>query len=278
MSGKLYLVGTPIGNLGDISPRAASTLGGVDFIAAEDTRVTLKLLNHLGIKKPLISYHEHNKAGMGEKILARLKNGENGALCTDAGMPCISDPGEELVALCAGGGVEVLVIPGPCAVSAALALSGMGGGRYAFEGFLSVAKGSRRKHLEEIKAEARTMVFYEAPHKLEPMLADLAGLLGSRRVAICRELTKTYEEVWRGELLEAAQFYSQNPARGEFVVIVEGAPPTPTEQMPLDDAVAQTIRLHESGISLSAAAKQVAADSGHKKSEIYRLAAGQVGG
>ncbi|MCL2580789.1 MAG: 16S rRNA (cytidine(1402)-2'-O)-methyltransferase, partial [Oscillospiraceae bacterium] len=173
MSGKLYLVGTPIGNLGDLSPRGAETLALVDLIAAEDTRVTLRLLNHLGIKKPLISYHEHNKAAAGAKILARLKAGESCALCSDAGMPCVSDPGQELVALAGEAGIEVAAVPGPSAAVTGLALSGLVCGRFAFEGFLSVKKNSREKHLAAIKLESRTMVFYEAPHKLTATLRDL---------------------------------------------------------------------------------------------------------
>ena len=224
MSGTLTIVGTPIGNLGDFSPRAVEALEAADFIAAEDTRVTLKLLNHFGLKKPLVSYYEHNKRERGEQICARIEAGESCALVSDAGMPAISDPGEELVAQCAERGIPVLAVPGPSAVVTALALSGLPTGRFAFEGFLSVNKKSRREHLQSLSGERRTMVFYEAPHKLPGTLRDLLEALGDRRVALARELTKVHEEVIRTTLSEAAARYADGGARGDFVLVVEGAP------------------------------------------------------
>ena len=224
MAGMLYLVPTPIGNLSDISPRCRQTLAEADFIAAEDTRVSLKLLNHLELKKSLVSYHEHNKAESGEKILARLLAGETCALVTDAGSPAISDPGEDLVRLCAEHGVTVCAIPGPCALVTALSISGLPTGRFTFEGFLSVNKKSRQEHLTCLKDETRTMIFYEAPHKLLATLQDLSAAFGAeRRISLCRELTKLHEEVRRTTLGEAAAYYAENPPRGEFVLVVAGA-------------------------------------------------------
>ena len=205
MSGKLFVVGTPIGNLGDISPRALRTLEECDFIAAEDTRVTLKLLNHFEIKKPMISYFEHNRRQKGEVITERILSGENCAIVTDAGMPAVSDPGEDLVALCHEKGIPVSVVPGPSAFVAAIALSGLSVGRFTFEGFLSVSKVSRREHLEEVKREKRTMVFYEAPHKLSATLNDMYSCFGDRQIAIVREITKIHEEVIRTTLKEASE-------------------------------------------------------------------------
>lgn len=225
MSGTLYLVGTPIGNLGDLSPRAAETLAAADFIAAEDTRVTLKILNHLGLKKPLVSYYEHNRAESGPRILARLLGGESCALVTDAGMPAISDPGEDLVRLCHENGVKVAAVPGPSAVVTALALSGLPTGRFTFEGFLSTANRNRREHLESLRGETRTMVFYEAPHKLLATLNDLRDAFGGeRRLSVARELTKLHEETSVTTLADAAAYYAGHPPKGEFVLVVEGAP------------------------------------------------------
>ena len=223
MAGTLYLVGTPIGNLGDISPRALETLESVDFIAAEDTRVTLKLLNHFGIRKPLICYFEHNRAEMGEKLLDRLLAGESCALVTDAGMPAISDPGEDIVRRCAEEGVPVLGVPGPSALVTALALSGLPTQRFCFEGFLAVSGKSRREHLESLRGEKRTMIFYEAPHKLLRTLQDLLDFFGDRDVALCRELTKLHEEVIRTTLSGAVARFSETPPRGEFVLVLRGA-------------------------------------------------------
>jgi len=273
MSGKLYLVGTPIGNLGDISPRVAKTLSEADFIAAEDTRVTLRLLNHLGIKKPLVSYHEHNRYSSGPKILERLLGGECCALCSDAGMPCISDPGQELVRLCGENGVEVIVIPGPTAAMSALALSGMETGRFAFEGFLSAKKGSREKHLTSLQTEERAMIFYEAPHKLIYTLRDMLRVLGDRKIALCREITKIHEEVIRTTLSQAVTHCEDTPPRGEYVLVIEGASqPTPCEKISQEEAVAMVHSLCGQGYSLSEAAKLAAKESGHKKGELYKLA------
>jgi len=273
VSGKLYLVGTPIGNLGDLTPRAAATLGEVNFIAAEDTRVTLRLLNHLGIKKPLVSYHEHNKESMGQRIVSRLLAGESCALCSDAGMPCISDPGQELVSLCAENGLEVIAIPGPTALATALALSGIAGGRFTFEGFLSVKKGSRKKHLSDLKNEERAMIFYEAPHKLPATLEDMLAAFGERKIALCRELTKLHEETVRTTLSQAAAHYREHPPRGEYVLVIEGAPPAPPEgSLSEEEALVLVKQLQAQGYSLSQAAKDVGALTGHKKARLYALA------
>ncbi len=274
MPATLYLVGTPIGNLGDISPRAARTLAQVDFVAAEDTRVTRGLLAHLGIKKPLVSYREHNRRESGAKLLARLLAGESGALCSDAGMPCLSDPGEELVRACAGAGVPVVTVPGPSAAIAALALSGLPCGRFCFEGFLSVRKAGREAHLTAVKNEERTLVFYEAPHKLAATLDDLLRVLGERNIALCRELTKLHEEVVRTTLSQAAARCRESPPRGEYVLVIEGAkPPAPAPAPALDEAVALARALAAGGMSLSAAAREAARQTGRAKAEIYRAVA-----
>lgn len=270
MSGILYVVGTPIGNLSDFSPRAQEILSEVDFIAAEDTRVTLKLLNHFDIKKPMVSYFEHNKYQRGEMICQRIEAGETCALVSDAGMPAISDPGEMLVAQCAERGIPVLVVPGPSAVVSALAISGLPTGRFTFEGFLSTAKKSRREHLEEVRGEKRTMVFYEAPHKLLSTLEDMLSAWGNRRIAIVRELTKIHEEVRRTTLEEAVAFYGENTPKGEFVLVVEGAKPEETEEMTPEQAVELARNLMEQGYSASEAAKEAAKASSLKKGELYR--------
>lgn len=271
MSGRLTLVGTPIGNLSDLSPRAVEALEACDFIAAEDTRVTLRLLNHFGIKKPLVSYFEHNKREKGEQLCRRMEAGENGVLVSDAGMPAISDPGEDLVRLCRERGIEVSCVPGPSAVITALALSGMPAGRFTFEGFLSVSKRSRREHLESLKAEPRTMIFYEAPHKLPYTLADLLETLGDRPVALCRELTKLHEEVITTTLQEAADRFAKEAPRGEFVVIVGGAPAVEEKPLTIDDALRIAQSYLDDGLSVSEASKKAAAETGLKKSDIYRL-------
>ena len=275
MAGQLILVGTPIGNLGDISPRALQAMEDCDFIAAEDTRVTMKLLNHFGIKKPLISYYEHNKRSSGEVITARLLAGENCVLVTDAGMPAISDPGENIVDKCHDLGITVTCAPGPSAVVTALAVSGMPSGRFAFEGFLSVNKKSRREHLLEIRDEKRTMIFYEAPHKLPAMLADMYEALGERRIAIVRELTKVHEEVIRTTLSQAAEKYAADGGeipRGEFVIIIEGAAQSASEEHYTPEQAADMARsLISGGMSLSEAAKQAAKATGLKKGDIYKL-------
>ncbi len=271
MTGKLYVVGTPIGNLGDFSPRAVETLNNCDFIAAEDTRVTLKLLNHFGIKKPLVSYHEHNRFESGERIMQRLLLGEVCALVTDAGMPAISDPGEDLVRLCHDNGVPVESVPGPCAFSTALAISGMPSGRFTFEGFLSVNKVSRREHLDSIAHEERTMIFYEAPHKLASTLRDLYAALGERDIAIAREITKIHEQVIRSSLSQAAQKYSDESLKGEIVIIVSGAQPIKEAGVSLEDAASQALELTRHGMPPSEAAKLVAKKHGIKKGDIYKL-------
>ena len=274
LRGALYVVGTPIGNLSDFSPRAAETLAAVDFIAAEDTRVTMKLLNHFGIKKPLVSYYEHNKAEKGGRIVDRILAGETCAIVSDAGMPAISDPGEDLVALCAENDVPVLVVPGPSAVISALAVSGLPTGRFTFEGFLSVNKKSRKDHLESVKNEVRTMVFYEAPHKLLNTLKDMQSVFGDRNIVIVKELTKIHECSWRGTLSEAVEYNTQNPPKGEYVLILEGETPTAStaeEKPTLEQAAVIAKSLIEQGKPASAAAKEAAKATGYPKGEIYRM-------
>lgn len=269
MSGILYVVGTPIGNLGDMSPRAAKAFEECDFIAAEDTRVTVKLLNHLGIKKPMMSYFEHNKRERGGEILQRILNGENCVLVSDAGMPAISDPGEELVSICHEMGVKVCAVPGPTAFATAVAMSGLPTGRFTFEGFLSVNKKSRREHLEEIVNETRTMVFYEAPHKLSATLKDMANVLGDRRIAIVREITKIHEEVIRTTLEKAAEDYPNGEIKGEIVLVIEGAKKQKL-RWTLADAVKIAKEYMENGEAVSGAARLAARDTGIKKGEIYK--------
>ena len=271
MSGILYIVGTPIGNLGDMSPRALEALESVDFIAAEDTRVTLKLLNHFEIKKPLISYFEHNRFEKGQLIADRIEAGESCALVTDAGMPAVSDPGEDLVALCHERGIPVSAVPGPTAFATAVALSGLPVGRFTFEGFLSMNKNARKEHLEEIRNEKRTMVFYEAPHKLSRTLADLYSVLGNRRIAIVREITKIYEQVIRIDLAEAAEKYAEESLKGEIVLVIEGRAEEPQQEITVDDAVCLALTYMKEGIGASMAAKKAAKETGIKKGDIYRL-------
>ncbi|WP_337652224.1 16S rRNA (cytidine(1402)-2'-O)-methyltransferase [Clostridium sp.] len=277
MAGTLYLVPTPIGNLGDISPRMADTLAQADFIAAEDTRVTVKLLNHLGLKKPMVTYHRHNTAASGQAVLDRLLAGESCALVTDAGMPAISDPGEEMVALCAAAGVLVVPIPGPCALVTALAASGQPTGRFTFEGFLAMNKKNRRAHLESLRGEERTMIFYEAPHKLVATLRDLADTFGrEREISLCRELTKLHEEIRRTTLGEAADWYGEETPRGEFVLVVRGAQPEEEEECTLEDGLTLAERLREEeGLSLRDAVRQAAKELGLSRNELYRLAVEQ---
>ena len=273
MAGMLYLVPTPIGNLGDISIRCRQTLEEADFIAAEDTRVSLKLLNHLGIKKPLVSYYEHNKEFKGNVILDRILAGETCALVSDAGSPAISDPGEDLVKQCAAAGVTVCAIPGPCAVITALSISGQSTGRFCFEGFLSTAKKSRREHLESLVNETRTMVFYEAPHKLLSTLEDMAEVFGSDRpISLCRELTKLHEEVVRTTLGEAIAKYIEQPPKGEFVLVIAGAPEQVKEVASAGDAAARVKTLMDSGISRKDAIKQTAKELNLPKNTVYDAA------
>ncbi len=270
MSGKLYLVGTPIGNLGDISRRCAETLAAVDFIAAEDTRVSLKLLNRLDIHKSLVSYYEHNSRESGKRILERLLAGESCALVTDAGMPAISDPGEDLVRLCAEAGVEVVGVPGPSAAVTALALSGLPTARFTFEGFLSVSRKERRAHLASLREEKRTMIFYEAPHKLAQTLQDLCAAFGEeRRIALCREMTKLHEEVIRCTLGEARDRYASEEPRGEYVLVLAGAPERERgkdEEWALERALA----LAETGLSARDAVRQAAEEFTVSRSTLYR--------
>lgn len=269
MKGEMYIVGTPIGNLSDFSPRAAETLAAVDFIAAEDTRVTLKLLNYFNIKKPMVSYFEHNKRERGKEIIARILGGENCALVTDAGMPAISDPGEELAAQCHENGIKINSVPGPTAFATALAMSGMSTGRFTFEGFLSVNKKSRAEHLESIKNEKRTMIFYEAPHKLSRTLADLSESLGQRDIAIVREITKIHEEVIRTNLTEAAQKYADGSLKGEIVLIIEGKRETEPD-FSVSDALRIAYAAMADGKSLNDSAKEAAKITGIKKGDIYK--------
>ena len=276
MSGTLYLVATPIGNLGDFSPRAVETLEAVDFIAAEDTRVSVKLLNHFQIKKPLVSYHQHNHVTAGQAILSRLLGGESCALVTDAGTPAISDPGEELVRLCADNGVEVLSIPGCCAAVNALAISGLPTGRFTFEGFLSVNKKTRREHLAALENEERTMIFHEAPHKLLSTLEDLSAAFGPERpVALCRELTKLHEETIRTTLGQAADHWRDTAPKGEFVLVVAGRPPRQEAAMTVEEAVDRVLVLRDSGMRLKDAAREVADATGLSKNELYAAALGR---
>lgn len=277
MPGTLYLVATPIGNLGDFSPRAREVMSEVDFIAAEDTRVTKKLMTALDLsQKPLVSYYEHNRRQRGEEILARLLAGENCALVTDAGTPAVSDPGEDLVALCAPEGVPVIPIPGCCAAVCALAASGLPTGRWCFEGFLSVNKKARREHLDALKNEKRSMIFYEAPHKLRATLDDLcAAFGGERRISLSRELTKLHEETLRMTLAQAVAYFAETAPRGEFVMIVEGAPDVVDEDAE-DDRMARALnavqKRIENGETLKDAVKMVSADLGVKKNALYQLA------
>lgn len=269
----LCLVPTPIGNLSDISPRARQALADADFIAAEDTRVALRLLNHLELKKPLVSYYEHNKEGSGPKIVARILTGQRCALVSDAGSPAISDPGEDLVRLCAEAGIPVTAIPGPCAAITALSISGLPTGRFCFEGFLSTNKKSRQTHLDGLRSETRTMIFYEAPHKLTATLADLSAVFGAeRRISLCRELTKLHEEVLRTTLGEAVAYYAENAPRGEFVLIVEGAAPRAPEAVSEADALEAVRALIGQGLSRKDAVRRVSEQTGIPKNELYNAA------
>ena len=273
MAGMLYLVPTPIGNLGDISTRCRETLEQADFIAAEDPRVSLKLLNHLGIKKSLVSYYEHNKASKGNIILERILAGETCALVSDAGSPAISDPGEDLVKQCAEAGITICAIPGPCAVITALSISGQSTGRFCFEGFLSTTKKSRREHLDSLKAEQRTMIFYEAPHKLLSTLQDMAEAFGEDRpISLCRELTKLHEEVVRTTLGGAIAKYTENAPKGEFVLVLAGAPAIVEETATDADAAQYVAKLMESGMTRKDAIKQTVKDLKLPKNVVYDAA------
>lgn len=276
MAGVLYLVPTPIGNLGDISRRMAETLAEADFIAAEDTRVTVKLLNHLELKKPMVTYHRHNTETAGPAILARLLAGESCALVTDAGTPAISDPGEDLVALCAEAGVTVCAVPGPCALVTALSVSGLPTARFTFEGFLPMNRKNRRAQLGSLGSETRTMIFYEAPHKLLATLEDLAEAFGpDRRLSVCRELTKLHEEVLRTTVGGALAHFEGTQPKGEFVLVLEGAAPAEQTAGDPDAALERVNRLREEGLSLKEAAAQAAAEFGLKKKQLYDMAIGK---
>lgn len=272
MEGKLYVVATPIGNLADLSPRAAETLATADFVAAEDTRVTLKLLNHLGLKKPLVSYNQHNARARGEGILARIQAGESCALCSDAGTPAVSDPGELLVAAAHERGVPVAPVAGPCAAIAALSASGQSTGRFVFEGFITQNKRQRAERLAALAGEARTMLIYEAPHKLPATLAQLAQALGpDRPLTLCRELTKLHEEIWPTTLEAAARRYAEETPKGEFVLVVAGAAPPPEgPAATMEEAADLARRYAAQGLKAGEAARRAAAESGQPRAEIYR--------
>ena len=270
MPGTLYLVATPIGNLGDLSPRAAQVLSEADFIAAEDTRVSMKLLNHLALRRPLVSYHQHNRASAGPAILARLLAGESCSLVTDAGTPAISDPGEDLVRLCADSGVPVQAVPGCCALITALAVSGLDTGRFVFEGFLPVNRGERRERLAKLAGEERTMIFYEAPHRLRTTLDDLLSAFGDRPAALCRELTKLHEETLRLTLAQAADHYRDREPRGEYVIVLAGG--EPEAGLSLEEGAARVLALRAEGVKMKDAVRQVAAATGLGRNELYQAA------
>ena len=275
MSGTLYLVGTPIGNLEDITYRAVRILSECDFVAAEDTRVSGKLLRYLEISKPMVSYHEHNRKQRGPELVARMLAGENCALVTDAGMPAISDPGEDLANLCHENGIPVVPVPGPCAAVAALAQSGLPSGKWCFEGFLSTDNKSRKQRLEVLRTETRTCIVYEAPHRLRATLRDLAESLGERRIAMCRELTKLHEECLRMTLPEAVQYYEENDPRGEYVLILEGAPEGAdelSEEERMQQALALVKEFQQGGMRLKDAVKQAAKQADVRKNALYQKA------
>lgn len=270
MAGKLYVVGTPIGNLEDITYRAVRVLSEVDFICAEDTRVTVKLLNHFDIKKPLLSYHEHSASHVSDNIISRIEAGESCAVVTDAGMPCISDPGEDLVRRCRDLDIPVEAVPGPTAMATAAAVCGIPSARFSFEGFLSVTKKQRYAHLKSAARDTHTLIFYEAPHKLKSTLEDMLKYFGERRISICRELTKVHEEVLRMTLSEAIEYYEINPPRGEFVLVVEGCSEAAEDkEYTIEDAAEIAGRLIENGMKMTDACKKAAQITGIKKNEIY---------
>ncbi len=269
MSGKLYVVGTPIGNMGDFSPRGEEILRTVDFIAAEDTRVSVKLLNRFEIKKPLVSYYEHNKYEKGEIIIERILNGESAAVVTDAGMPCISDPGEQLVKQALAAGITVCSVPGPTAFASALSISGRSTARFCFEGFLPVDKKERTSRLNAAKNYPHTLIFYEAPHKLKKTLKDLYAAFGDREASVIKEITKIHETVQSGTLSALAEYFDQNEPKGEYVIIIEGKTEE-TVTYTLKTAVEIARKLMSDGTPVSAAAKEAASVTGIKKGEIYK--------
>lgn len=268
--GTLYVIGTPIGNMGDITLRQLETLKNVDFICAEDTRVTLKLLSRYNIKKSLVSYHEHSGREAADRIAERILNGENAGIVTDAGMPCISDPGENLVKICYEKNIDVKVVPSASAAVSALAISGLKTSRFTFEGFLSVTKKQRFEHLESLKNEERTMIFYEAPHKLKSTLADMLEYFGDRKISLCRELTKIHEEVLRMTISQAIQYYNQTAPKGEFVLVVEGKIHNDKNSgITIEQALIKVENLVSSGVKTADACKTIAKDYGFKKSDLY---------
>lgn len=268
--GILYVVGTPIGNLGDMTYRAVETLEKVDFICAEDTRVSSKLLNYFEIKTPLVSYHEHNAAQVGASICDRIAAGENAAIVTDAGMPCISDPGELLVKMCYDRGIKVEVVPGPSAVISGLAISGLNTKNFQFEGFLSVTKKQRQEHLAAVAKSTHTLVFYEAPHKLQNTLEDMLRFFGDRKISLCRELTKLHEEVIRTTLSQAVEMYKDVKPKGEFVLVIEGANESELSAAEtIDEALEQVRTLMQKGMRGADACRQIAKATGFSKGELY---------
>lgn len=267
--GTLFVIGTPIGNMEDITLRQLEILKSVDFICAEDTRVTLKLLSRYDIHKPLVSYHEHSGREVADRITDRILQGETAGVVTDAGMPCISDPGEKLVKICYEKNIDVKVVPGPSAAVSALAISGLNTSRFTFEGFLSVTKKQRFEHLKSLQNEERTMIFYEAPHKLVSTLSDMLEYLGDRKISLCRELTKVYEEVLRMTLSEAIEYYSTRPPKGEYVLVIEGKICSESEEISIDEALRQVKKLVESGEKPVNACKAVAKEYNFKKSDLY---------
>lgn len=270
MFGKLYIIATPIGNLGDITYRAVEILKAVDFIAVEDTRVSSKLLNYLSIKKPLISYYQHNLRGRGEIILSRLLAGESCALISDAGTPAISDPGEDLVRICSQNNIEVIGIPGACAAVTALSISGQNTSRFTFEGFLANSKKNRYEHLTLLKNEYRTIILYEAPHKLCKTLDDLYAFLGDRAISLAREITKMHEQVLRTTLSQAIEFYKNNIPRGEFVLIIEGYK---KEIISIDnkELLEKVVQEISAGLSMRDAVKRVSEKHNVSKNALYKF-------
>ena len=269
--GKLYLVATPIGNLSDISARAIETLHSVDFIAAEDTRVTRKLMERYEIKKPLVSYYQHNSRDSGKRIIAKILEGENCALVTDAGTPGISDPGEDLVFLCVNEDIQTIIIPGPCAAVSALALSGLPTDRFVFEGFLPVEKKERKQRFDDLKNEKRTMVFYEAPHKLMRTLKDMLDIFGDRNISISREMTKIYEETIRMTLPEAVDHFTEKKPKGEFVIVLEGEQTSGMSDLDINEALKISLSLIEKGMSVRDAAKKTADETGCSRNALYKM-------
>lgn len=275
MTGTLYLCATPIGNLRDMTPRVVDTLREVDMIAAEDTRNSIKLLNHFEIKTPMTSYHEYNKVEKAEQIISWIQAGKNIALITDAGTPAISDPGEVLVDRCLKAGIPVTSLPGCCACITALTLSGLPTRRFCFEGFLPADKKEKRFILEELQKETRTIILYEAPHHLKRTLAELYEVLGERRITLCRELTKRFETVFPTTLEGALGYYEENEPKGEYVLVIEGMDPKRVKQDAQREWEKLTIEEHmkiyeEQGIERKEAMKKVAADRGISKRDVYQ--------